>query len=99
MLIYNETLLRFDYLHFMFLEKVLRRIPLWYFLHEMLCMDTDSQLVCWTDKKNLIFQIRHPEELASLWGSVKGKSEMTYSKLARGLRYYYGKGVIEKVSC
>ena len=32
-----------------------------------------------------------------MWGKKKNKPTMNYEKLSRGLRYYYGKNVIEKV--
>ena len=32
-----------------------------------------------------------------MWGKKKNKPTMNYEKLSRGLRYYYGKSVIEKV--
>ena len=38
-----------------------------------------------------------PNEVAYLWGSIKDKSDMTYEKLGRAMRYYYGKNIIEKV--
>ena len=37
-----------------------------------------------------------PNEVARLWGLRKGKEGMTYDKMSRALRQYYGKGIIEK---
>lgn len=47
---------------------------------------------------DLTFKIKQPVNVAELWGSIKDKSDMTYEKLGRAMRYYYGKNVIEKVS-
>ena len=60
-------------------------------------MEQCQKLVCWEDERNFVFTIKKPKELAVLWGQIKNKETMTYPKLARGIRYYYGKGVIEKV--
>lgn len=79
-------------------KRPLSRIPLWYFLHEILEVERCKDLIGWEDEKNLVFTIKKPKELAVLWGQIKDKETMTYPKLARGIRYYYGKGVIEKVN-
>lgn len=54
-------------------------------------------MIGWENEEKLVFTIKKPKELAVLWGQIKNKGNMTYPKLARGIRYYYGKGVIEKV--
>ncbi|XP_057317131.1 uncharacterized protein LOC130662318 [Hydractinia symbiolongicarpus] len=77
-------------------KRQLSRIPLWYFLHEILEVEQCKELATWEDSSKLIFTIRKPKEVAVLWGMIKNKETMTYPKLARGIRYYYGKGVIEK---
>ena len=43
------------------------------------------------------FRIVQPEEIAKLWGARKNKPRMNYDKLSRGLRYYYSKGIMDKV--
>lgn len=35
--------------------------------------------------------------MAKIWGKKKNKPTMNYEKLSRGIRYYYGNSVIEKV--
>ena len=37
------------------------------------------------------------DKLATLWGEQKKKPLITFEKLARGLRYYYGESILEKV--
>ena len=73
------------------------RAYLWKFLYNLLELDTKRQLIEWRCKNLLEFQIKQPKETARLWGLIKNKRNFVYSELARGIRYYYGKGVIEKV--
>ena len=73
------------------------RIPLWKFLLHLLMRDTHCRFVQWSTKSRLEFRIKDPHMLAELWGSVKDKSDMTYEKFGRAIRYYYGKKIIEKV--
>lgn len=74
---------------------------LWQFLYAMLC-DTDnrySQLIEWTsNKKEFEFRLLEPEAIALWWGHHKNKSNMSYDKLSRSLRYYYSKKIIRKIS-
>lgn len=51
----------------------------------------------WTKKDKYEFRILQPDKLAALWGEQKKKTNMNFAKLARGLRYYYGKSILEKV--
>ena len=74
-----------------------KRIPLWRFLLHLLYVDQQSNLVQWIDAEDLKFKIKSPIDVAQLWGSIKDKSDMTYEKLGRAMRYYYGKSIIEKV--
>ena len=39
-----------------------------------------------------------PDEVARRWGIRKNRPQMSYDKLSRGLRYYYDKGILEKVT-
>jgi len=50
----------------------------------------------WTRERKYEFRILEPDKLAKLWGALKKKPAMTFKKLARGLRYYYGKSMLEK---
>lgn len=75
-----------------------QRIPLWRFLLHLLNRDKSGRLIEWSPGKPLQFRIKNTIGVASLWGSVKDKDDMTYEKLGRAMRYYYGKNIIEKVS-
>lgn len=71
---------------------------LWQFLLELLLSADCSHLIEWTDSgQEYEFTIRDPVQVAQLWGKCTNNSAMNYDKLARGLRYYYSKGIIGKV--
>lgn len=74
---------------------------LWQFLYAML-RDTENRyanLIEWTrNEKDLEFRLLEPEAIAVWWGHHKNKSNMSYDKLSRSLRYYYDKGIIRKIN-
>ena len=43
-------------------------------------------------------RILDPKKLSELWGEKKNSNKkMDYDKLSRALRYYYEKGIIQKI--
>ena len=77
-------------------------VQLWQFLLDLLnesCrLPTADALVEWTNPELLQFRLLDPEEVAIRWGKIKQRPSMNYDKLSRSLRYYYDKGIMEKVS-
>lgn len=73
------------------------QLQLWQFLLELLLVSPNAHLIQWTDAE-FEFQINKPTEVAQLWGKCTNNPSMNYEKLARGLRYYYQKGIMNKVS-
>lgn len=73
-------------------------IPLWKFLLHLLNRDKKSSYIEWSAERPLEFRILDTNSVAELWGSMKNKTDMTYEKLGRAMRYYYGKSIIEKVN-
>ena len=71
-------------------------IQLWQFLLDLLISPDKAHLIQWTGN-GYEFHIAQPEEIAKLWGARKNKPRMNYDKLSRGLRYYYSKGIMDKV--
>ena len=41
--------------------------------------------------------IRQPKQVALMWGERNGRSNMTYQKFSRAMRYYYHKKVLTKI--
>ena len=74
-------------------------MQLWQFLLSLLDeTDGDPSLIEWTDTSQLEFRLLNPEEVAVRWGRIKHRPAMNYDKLSRSLRYYYDKGIMQKVS-
>ncbi|CAL1541853.1 unnamed protein product [Lymnaea stagnalis] len=70
---------------------------LWEFIYQLLQDKTYTDLVCWESADELMFRINNPTKLAEFWGQQKNRSNMTYEKLSRALRYYYKMEIIKKV--
>lgn len=68
---------------------------LWTFLLELLTTDEHKNKIRWVGTDGH-FKIIKPKLVAKMWGSEKGIAKMSYEKLARSLRNYYGKNLIEK---
>ena len=73
---------------------------LWQFLYGMLLQPSDySDLIEWTsNKESFEFRLLEPEAIAMWWGYHKNKTNMSYDKLSRSLRYYYDKCIIRKMA-
>uniref|UniRef100_A0AAV2L9Y6 ETS domain-containing protein n=1 Tax=Knipowitschia caucasica TaxID=637954 RepID=A0AAV2L9Y6_KNICA len=72
-------------------------LQLWQFLLTLLENPNNSHLIVWTGR-NMEFKLIDPEEVARLWGVQKNRPAMNYDKLSRSLRYYYEKGIMQKVA-
>ncbi|UJR09644.1 hypothetical protein I4U23_013878 [Adineta vaga] len=72
------------------------------YLHEFLRLLLEDEeyehVIQFVDRKQGIFKLNKPNEIAELWKQAKGRNtdnEMTYDKVARALRYYYGSGIMQ----
>ncbi|NXN13498.1 ETV4 protein, partial [Indicator maculatus] len=72
-------------------------LQLWQFLVALLDDPTNSHVIAWTGR-GMEFKLIEPEEVARLWGIQKNRPAMNYDKLSRSLRYYYEKGIMQKVA-
>lgn len=71
------------------------------FLRLLLQNDRYSSYVSWVDKSQGLFRILEPDRVAKLWERVKSRQtngKMDYETFARGIRYYYGKGLMVKTN-
>uniref|UniRef100_T1JL79 ETS domain-containing protein n=1 Tax=Strigamia maritima TaxID=126957 RepID=T1JL79_STRMM len=72
-------------------------LQLWQFLVALLDDPSNSAFIAWTGR-GMEFKLIEPEEVARRWGIQKNRPAMNYDKLSRSLRYYYEKGIMQKVA-
>uniref|UniRef100_A0A182RGF2 ETS domain-containing protein n=1 Tax=Anopheles funestus TaxID=62324 RepID=A0A182RGF2_ANOFN len=73
-------------------------LQLWQFLVALLDEPSSSAgCIAWTGR-GMEFKLVEPEEVARRWGIQKNRPAMNYDKLSRSLRYYYEKGIMQKVA-
>ncbi|KAM4601733.1 ETS translocation variant 5-like isoform 2-T2 [Polymixia lowei] len=72
-------------------------LQLWQFLITLLDNPANGHFIAWTGR-NMEFKLIEPEEVARRWGIQKNRPAMNYDKLSRSLRYYYEKGIMQKVA-
>ncbi|KAJ3584489.1 hypothetical protein NHX12_014984 [Muraenolepis orangiensis] len=72
-------------------------LQLWQFLVTLLDNPANGHCIAWTGR-NMEFKLIEPEEVARRWGMQKNRPAMNYDKLSRSLRYYYEKGIMQKVA-
>ncbi|XP_071483926.1 ETS translocation variant 1-like isoform X3 [Diadema antillarum] len=72
-------------------------LQLWQFLVTLLEDPSNAHFIAWTGR-GLEFKLIEPEEVARRWGIQKNRPAMNYDKLSRSLRYYYEKGIMQKVA-
>ncbi|KAM9710332.1 LOW QUALITY PROTEIN: ETS translocation variant 5a [Menidia menidia] len=72
-------------------------LQLWQFLVTLLDDPNNGHFIAWTGR-GMEFKLIEPEEVARRWGLQKNRPAMNYDKLSRSLRYYYEKGIMQKVA-
>eukprot|EP00111_Clytia_hemisphaerica_P009725 TCONS_00028525-protein len=72
-------------------------LQLWQFLVALLSEKECRPYISWIGR-GLEFKLIDPEEVARRWGIQKNRPAMNYDKLSRSLRYYYEKGIMQKVA-
>ncbi|CAD7672574.1 unnamed protein product [Nyctereutes procyonoides] len=75
-----------------------RGTHLWEFIRDILIHpELNEGLMKWENRQEGVFKFLRSEAVAQLWGQKKKNSSMTYEKLSRAMRYYYKRGILERV--
>ncbi|KAL5007394.1 hypothetical protein ScPMuIL_016200 [Solemya velum] len=71
---------------------------LWEFIRDLLKTQSyNPALLKWEDKESGVFRFVQSEAVAQMWGRKKNNPGMTYEKLSRAMRYYYKRGILDRV--
>ena len=70
---------------------------LWEFTLRVIKKPKYQYMVSWENKKEGLFRFRDAQAFAALWGKHRNRPSMTYDKVARALRYYYKRDILNQV--
>jgi hypothetical protein len=70
---------------------------LWEFTLRVLKKPKYKYMVSWEKREEGLFRFNNAQAFAALWGKHRNRPQMSYDKVARALRYYYKRNILEQV--
>ena len=70
---------------------------LWEFTLRVLKKPVYHNMVNWENRNEGLFRFHDANAFAALWGKHRNRPHMTYDKVARALRYYYKRDILNQV--
>ena len=70
---------------------------LWEFTLRVLKKPMYHYMINWDIQKDGLFRFHDAQAFAALWGKHRNRPNMTYDKVARALRYYYKRDILNQV--
>ncbi|CAL4112446.1 unnamed protein product [Meganyctiphanes norvegica] len=71
----------------------------WEFLMRLLVDPASNpKLIRWNNEARGTFHLVKPDLITELWNARSNKKDVTYTNFARGLRYHYKTGALERIS-
>ena len=87
----------FNHIFSLFPPDIPTSSQLWEFTLRVLKKPKYKYMVSWEKREEGLFRFNNAQAFAALWGKHRNRPQMSYDKVARALRYYYKRNILEQV--